>query len=96
MYHIHGMTRLRYLMRKIEGGVFSREDVSKADVPLRKRLCLSAPTPRFKVGESSAATAARRSRLDVTHATDYGFIDTMVATPGRPMTREVGYGIIDV
>ncbi|GKD25101.1 hypothetical protein Tco_1231315 [Tanacetum coccineum] len=72
-----------------------REDVSEADIPLRKRLCLTAPTLRFEVGESSAA-AARRPGLDVTHATDYGFIDTVVATPGCPMTREVGYGIIDV
>ncbi|GKA81755.1 RNA-directed DNA polymerase [Tanacetum coccineum] len=32
-----------------------REDVPEADVPPRKRLCLNAPTPRFEVGESSAA-----------------------------------------
>ncbi|GJS29211.1 hypothetical protein Tco_0489831 [Tanacetum coccineum] len=48
-----------------------REDVPKADVPPQKRLCLTAPA-RFKVGESSAAAAARQPGLDVTHATDYG------------------------
>ncbi|GJS02186.1 hypothetical protein Tco_0318694 [Tanacetum coccineum] len=28
-----------------------REDVPEADVPPRKRLCLTAPAPRFEVGE---------------------------------------------
>ncbi|GJV74962.1 hypothetical protein Tco_1506546 [Tanacetum coccineum] len=53
-----------------------REDVPEADVPPRKRLCLTAPALRFEVGESSAAAAARQHRLGVTHATDYGFVDT--------------------
>ncbi|GJY06809.1 putative reverse transcriptase domain-containing protein [Tanacetum coccineum] len=65
-----------------------REDVSEADVPPQKRLCLTAPAPRFEVGESSAAAAARQPGLDVTPATDYGFVDTVDATPGRPMSRE--------
>ncbi|GJT76751.1 hypothetical protein Tco_1043476 [Tanacetum coccineum] len=69
------------------------EDVSEADVPPQKRLYLTAPTPRFEVRESSVA---RQPGLDVTHATDYGFDDTMDATPGCPMSREVGYGITDV
>nr|GEV15702.1 hypothetical protein [Tanacetum cinerariifolium] len=43
-----------------------REDVPEADVSLRKRLCLTAPTPRFKVGESLVAAAARQPGLDVT------------------------------
>nr|GEW21442.1 hypothetical protein [Tanacetum cinerariifolium] len=47
-----------------------KEDVPEADVSLQKRLCLTASTPRFKVGEN--------------------------ATPRRPMTREVGYRIMDV
>ncbi|GKG03407.1 hypothetical protein Tco_0311043, partial [Tanacetum coccineum] len=74
----------------------SREDIPEADVPPWKRLCLTTPTPRFEVEESSAATAARQPGLDVTHATDYGFANTMDAIPGRPMSREVGYGIMDV
>nr|GEX62707.1 hypothetical protein [Tanacetum cinerariifolium] len=63
------------------------EDVLEANVLPRKRLCLIAPTPRFKFGESLAA-AAKQPRFDVTHATDYGFVDTVDATPRHPMTRE--------
>ncbi|GJX16216.1 hypothetical protein Tco_0217048 [Tanacetum coccineum] len=57
---------------------------------------LAAVTPRFEVKESSTVAAARQLGLDVTHAIDYGFVDTVDATPERPMTREVGYGITDV
>ncbi|GKC84288.1 hypothetical protein Tco_1140005 [Tanacetum coccineum] len=35
-----------------------RED-PEADVPPWKRFCLTAPAPRFKLGESSAAATAR-------------------------------------
>ncbi|GKB23720.1 hypothetical protein Tco_0863121, partial [Tanacetum coccineum] len=46
------------------------------------------PSPSlFEVKKSSAAAAARQPRLDV------AIVD---ATPGRPMSREVGYGIEDV
>nr|GEV64403.1 Gag-Pol polyprotein [Tanacetum cinerariifolium] len=34
--------------------------------------------------------------LDVAPATDYNFVDTVDATPRRPMSREVGYRIMDV
>ncbi|GJU45063.1 hypothetical protein Tco_1202329 [Tanacetum coccineum] len=73
----------------------SREYVPKADVPPQKRLCLTAPASRFEVGESSAA-ASRQPGLDVTPATDYSFVDTIDVTLGRPMSREVGYGIMNV
>ncbi|GJU16073.1 hypothetical protein Tco_1144039 [Tanacetum coccineum] len=73
-----------------------REDVPEADVPHQKRLCLTALTPRFEVGESSAEAAARQLGLDGTHATDYGFVNTVDATPGLPMTKEFGYVIMDV
>ncbi|GJZ93130.1 hypothetical protein Tco_0665195 [Tanacetum coccineum] len=73
-----------------------REDVPEADVPPQKRLCLTALTSRFEVGESSAAAAARQPELDVTHATGYGFVDTVDFTTGRLMSREVGYRITDV
>ncbi|GJU01327.1 hypothetical protein Tco_1111665 [Tanacetum coccineum] len=68
----------------------------RADVLPRKRLCLTALAPRFKVRESSAAAAARQPGLDVVHATDYSFVDTVDAIPGRPISREVGYKITDV
>ncbi|GKE36710.1 hypothetical protein Tco_1460115, partial [Tanacetum coccineum] len=38
-----------------------REDIPAADLPPRKRLCLTAPTPRFEIGESSTAAAARQA-----------------------------------
>ncbi|GKF44663.1 hypothetical protein Tco_0131215, partial [Tanacetum coccineum] len=47
-----------------------RKDVPEADVPPRKRLCLTAPAPSF--------------------------VDTVDATPGHPMSREVGYRITNV
>ncbi|GKA23852.1 hypothetical protein Tco_0709885 [Tanacetum coccineum] len=65
-----------------------REDVPKANVSPRKRFCLTAPAPRFEVGERSVAAAARQPGLDVTPTTDYSFVDTMDATPGCPMSRE--------
>nr|GEU44275.1 reverse transcriptase domain-containing protein [Tanacetum cinerariifolium] len=73
-----------------------REDVSKADVLPQKRLCLTAFTTRFEVGESSTVATARQPRLDVTHATDYSFVDTMDATHRHPTSREIGYRITDV
>ncbi|GKC01216.1 hypothetical protein Tco_0987352 [Tanacetum coccineum] len=65
-------------------GTTSREDVLEADVPPRKRLCLTALTPRFEVGESSLAVIDRQPGLDVLTATDYSFVDTMDATLGMP------------
>ncbi|GJX38401.1 retrovirus-related pol polyprotein from transposon TNT 1-94 [Tanacetum coccineum] len=63
------------------------DDLPEAEMPLWKRDRFTAPTGRFEVGESSAAAAARQPGLDVA---------TMDVTPGRPMSREVGYGIKDV
>ncbi|GKC06542.1 hypothetical protein Tco_0998152, partial [Tanacetum coccineum] len=64
-----------------------RHVLPEANMPLRKRARFIAPTGRFEVGESSAVAAARQPGLDV---------GTMDATPGRPISREVGYGIEDV
>ncbi|GJQ93296.1 hypothetical protein Tco_0004435 [Tanacetum coccineum] len=72
-----------------------REEVPKADLPPRKRLCLITPTPRFEVGESSTAVAARQPSLGVVLTTDYGFVDMVDDTPRRHVPREVGYGITD-
>ncbi|GJS08925.1 hypothetical protein Tco_0365721 [Tanacetum coccineum] len=52
-----------------------REDIPKAELPPRKRLCLTAPTSRYEVGESSTATP----RPTGGHRADYGFIGTMDA-----------------
>ncbi|GJR51529.1 hypothetical protein Tco_1402050 [Tanacetum coccineum] len=52
--------------------------------PLPKRACFTTTASEFEVGESLTAGAARQPGFDVV-VTD--------ATAGRPMSREVGYGI---
>ncbi|GKB70862.1 putative reverse transcriptase domain-containing protein, partial [Tanacetum coccineum] len=69
-----------------------REDTSEAELPLRKRLCLTALTSRYEVGESLKA-APRPTRG---HRADYGFIGTTDAEIGRQRAEEVGNGIRDV
>ncbi|GKE19768.1 reverse transcriptase domain-containing protein, partial [Tanacetum coccineum] len=69
-----------------------REDIPKAELPPRKRLCPTAPTLRYEVGESS--TAAPRPTGG--HRADYGFIGTTDAEIRRRRAEEVGYGIRDV
>ncbi|GJU62295.1 hypothetical protein Tco_1244130 [Tanacetum coccineum] len=63
-----------------------REDIPEAELPPRKRLCLTTPTSRYEVGESS--TAAPRPTGG--HRADYGFIDTMDAEIRRQRVEEVG------
>ncbi|GJX58496.1 hypothetical protein Tco_0289886 [Tanacetum coccineum] len=53
-----------------------RAYVLKADMPLQRRLLLIAPTPRFEVGESSAA-AARQPGSTMARRVDHSFIDTV-------------------
>ncbi|GKB28922.1 hypothetical protein Tco_0868323 [Tanacetum coccineum] len=57
-----------------------RDDILKADMPLWKRACFTAPARRFKVGESSSATAARQAGHTLAHSVDYGFVDTVDAS----------------
>ncbi|GKE05690.1 hypothetical protein Tco_1397708, partial [Tanacetum coccineum] len=69
-----------------------REYTPKAELPPRKRLCLTALTSRYEVGES--LTAAPRPAGG--HGIDYGFIGTLDAETRRRRAEEVGYGIRDV
>ncbi|GKF95912.1 putative reverse transcriptase domain-containing protein, partial [Tanacetum coccineum] len=46
----------------------------------------------LKVGESSAAGAARPHGLVIARADLYGFVDMVDAAPGRLMSSELGYG----
>ncbi|GKB62549.1 hypothetical protein Tco_0918735 [Tanacetum coccineum] len=69
-----------------------REDIPEAELPPHKRLCLTAPTSRYEVGESSTA-APRPTRG---HRVDYGFISTLDAKTKRQRVEEVDYGIRDV
>ncbi|GJX39673.1 hypothetical protein Tco_0252976 [Tanacetum coccineum] len=63
------------------------DDIPEVDIPLQKRARFTAPASGFKVRETSATAAARQPGLDIA---------TVDATPRRPMSREVGYGIKDV
>ncbi|GKD86516.1 hypothetical protein Tco_1357670, partial [Tanacetum coccineum] len=69
-----------------------REDIPEAELPPRKRLCLTALTLRYEVGESSTATP----RPTGDHGIDYRFIGTLDAKTRRQRAEEVGYGIRDV
>ncbi|GKE23670.1 hypothetical protein Tco_1435182, partial [Tanacetum coccineum] len=69
-----------------------REDTLEAELPPHKRLCLTALTSRYEVGES--LTAAPRPVAG--HGIDYGFIGTLDAETRRQRAEEVGYGIRDV
>ncbi|GJZ99283.1 putative reverse transcriptase domain-containing protein [Tanacetum coccineum] len=69
-----------------------REETSEAELPPRKRLCLTSLTSRYEVGESSTAVP----RPTGGHEADYRFIGTMDAEIRRQRAEEVGYGIRDV
>ncbi|GJR14863.1 hypothetical protein Tco_0797515 [Tanacetum coccineum] len=60
-------------------------------LPPPKRLCI-ALGPRYEVGESSSAAAARPTRG---FRADYGFIVTMDREIMRDLEIDVGYGITD-
>ncbi|GKD84616.1 hypothetical protein Tco_1355770 [Tanacetum coccineum] len=72
---------------------YHREDIPKAKLPPCKRLCLTALTSRFEVGESSTATAARPTGG---HRADYGFIGTLDAKTRCQRSEEFGYSIKNV
>ncbi|GKC51645.1 hypothetical protein Tco_1074390 [Tanacetum coccineum] len=48
-----------------------RADIPDVDIPPQKRLCLTATTPRFEVGESPTAADARQSGSTVARRADY-------------------------
>ncbi|GKA12128.1 hypothetical protein Tco_0691674 [Tanacetum coccineum] len=68
-----------------------REDRPEVNLPPRKRLGI-ALGPRYEVGESSAAAAARPAGG---LRADYGFVATMDREIRRDPERYVGYGITD-
>ncbi|GJY10938.1 hypothetical protein Tco_0379123 [Tanacetum coccineum] len=69
-----------------------REDILEAELPPRKRLCLTSPTSRYEVKEHSTATP----RPTRGHRVDYRFIDTTDAEIKCRRAEEVSYGIRDV
>ncbi|GJZ57465.1 hypothetical protein Tco_0612959 [Tanacetum coccineum] len=68
-----------------------REDVPEAELPPRKRLCLTTPASRYEVGESSTAVPRPAGGRRV----DYGFVGTLDAEARRQRAEAVGYGIRD-
>ncbi|GKE77483.1 hypothetical protein Tco_1543603, partial [Tanacetum coccineum] len=68
-----------------------REDIPEVTLPPRKRLGI-ALGPRYEVGESSSAAAARPTEG---LRADYGFVTTMDWEIRHDPEREVGYGITD-
>ncbi|GJR52934.1 hypothetical protein Tco_1403455, partial [Tanacetum coccineum] len=71
---------------------YHKEDIPEVELPPRKRLCLTALTSRYKVGESSTTTL----RPTGGHGIDYGFISNLDAKTRRQRAEEVGYRIRDV
>nr|GFB43004.1 hypothetical protein [Tanacetum cinerariifolium] len=68
-----------------------REDRPEVTLPPRKKLGITLG-PRYKVGESSSAAAARPAGG---LRADYGFVAMMDREIMRDPEREVGYGITD-
>nr|GFC25956.1 hypothetical protein [Tanacetum cinerariifolium] len=68
-----------------------REDRPEVTLPPRKRLDI-ALGPRYEVGESSSAAAARPAGG---FRADYGFVATVDREIMRDLEREVGYGITE-
>ncbi|GJY36917.1 hypothetical protein Tco_0422295 [Tanacetum coccineum] len=60
-----------------------RTDIPEAEMPPRKRACLTTPAPRLEIGESSAAGVARHPGT------------TLEADLRRDRVMEMGYGITD-
>ncbi|GJV71113.1 hypothetical protein Tco_1491108 [Tanacetum coccineum] len=57
-----------------------RADIPEDELPPWKRLLLTAPIPRFEIGESSTVVAARQLRSTLARQVDYGFVDTLDAS----------------
>ncbi|GKA70417.1 hypothetical protein Tco_0776556 [Tanacetum coccineum] len=53
-----------------------RDDIPEADLPPRKRLCLTTPTHRFEIRESSTTTAARQAERPMSREVGYEITDT--------------------
>ncbi|GKB41868.1 hypothetical protein Tco_0886810 [Tanacetum coccineum] len=68
-----------------------REDRPEVTLPPQKRLGI-ALGPRYEIGESSSAAAARPAGG---LRADYGFVATMDREIRRDLERDVGYGITD-
>ncbi|GJS00291.1 hypothetical protein Tco_0316799 [Tanacetum coccineum] len=66
-----------------------RDDLPEADMPLQKRVCFTAPTGRFEVGESSSAAATRQAGHTLAYRVYYGFVDIMDASIRAAESRAI-------
>ncbi|GJZ50385.1 hypothetical protein Tco_0604575, partial [Tanacetum coccineum] len=66
-----------------------RADIPEANTPPRKRLLLTAPTPRVEVGEGSAA-AARQLGSTMARRVDHSFVDTVDTWEAQEHRAAVG------
>nr|GEY09228.1 hypothetical protein [Tanacetum cinerariifolium] len=57
-----GYRTARIRMRALLPSTSRRTDIPEADMPPRKKACLTTPAPEFEIGESSAAGVARQPR----------------------------------
>nr|GEV57971.1 putative reverse transcriptase domain-containing protein [Tanacetum cinerariifolium] len=72
-------------------------DIPKTDLPFWKRLCLTALSFRFEVGESSTAAATRQTAHTLARRVDYGFIDTFfLLYPLRLLLTLPGFATLPV
>ncbi|GJT31427.1 putative reverse transcriptase domain-containing protein [Tanacetum coccineum] len=90
-----GFRAARIRQRDTPPSLVYETEILEICLPLRKRPCHTAPTPKYEVGESSAVGAARQDRPAVARADLYGFVNMTDAAPGRLMSSELGYGITD-
>nr|GEU57532.1 hypothetical protein [Tanacetum cinerariifolium] len=88
-----GYRAARIRMRALLLSTSRMTDIPKADVPPRKRACLTTPSLVFKVGESSATSAARKPGLTASDLRRYrvdqaGFEDRSLAIAAHLRTLE--------
>ncbi|GKF61308.1 hypothetical protein Tco_0181362, partial [Tanacetum coccineum] len=68
-----------------------KEDIPKAELPPRKRLCITTPASRYEMEESLTAIP----RPTGGHRVDYRFVGTLDAEARRQRGEAVSYGIRD-
>nr|GEX59431.1 hypothetical protein [Tanacetum cinerariifolium] len=78
-----GYKAARIRMRALLPSTSRRTDNLEVDMPPQKRACLTTPAPRFKIGKSSAAGAARQP-------------GPMESDLRRCRVEQAGYGITDM
>ncbi|GJQ95778.1 hypothetical protein Tco_0006917 [Tanacetum coccineum] len=57
--------------------LIAETDIPEAEMAPQKRVCFTAPTRRFEVGESSTAAVAGQTRHTLARMVEYEFIDTL-------------------